>query len=273
MKAKPARHLLAIDTATAWQSVALLQDERVLALLEQDAEGSHARSLMGAIDRLLREAGTFVEGSSSVGRVDRARLVHRPACGACHYVGISCRVGHSYRNGADLGSDGLEPARCEGVLVPVLKSRHNEVYWAAYEWQPGTGLRTLTSPSRSALLLRWPGRYKGPTRARCLATAGKPMKKEIREAVEAVGGQVREVRPDRQRPSARQCRPRGETAPGATGQVAEKPALVPRYVQRTEAESQVRRTARRLGARAAAAAGGQASWPRADGNVAKKQRP
>jgi hypothetical protein len=54
MKTKPARHLLAIDTATAWQSVALLQDEHVLALLEQDAEGSHARSLMGAIDRLLR---------------------------------------------------------------------------------------------------------------------------------------------------------------------------------------------------------------------------
>ena len=57
MKAKPARHVLAIDTATAWQSVALLQDDQVLALLEQDAEGSHARSLMGVIDRLLRGAG------------------------------------------------------------------------------------------------------------------------------------------------------------------------------------------------------------------------
>ena len=44
MKAKPARHLLAIDTATAWQSVALLRDDQVLALIEQDAEGSHARS-------------------------------------------------------------------------------------------------------------------------------------------------------------------------------------------------------------------------------------
>src|SRR5688572_16332853 len=55
MKSASMQHLLAIETATAWQSVALLQDEEVLGLTEQDARGSHARSLMGAIDRLLRE--------------------------------------------------------------------------------------------------------------------------------------------------------------------------------------------------------------------------
>lgn len=58
MKARPDRHLLAIDTATAWQSVALLRGEKVLALVEQDAEGSHARSLLGAIDRVLREGAS-----------------------------------------------------------------------------------------------------------------------------------------------------------------------------------------------------------------------
>lgn len=55
MMAQSADHLLAIDTATAWQSVALLRGEDVCALAEQDAAGSHARSLMGAIDRVLRE--------------------------------------------------------------------------------------------------------------------------------------------------------------------------------------------------------------------------
>ena len=57
MNQASARHVLAIDTATAWQSVALLRDERVLALAEQNAEGSHARSLMRAIDRVMKEAG------------------------------------------------------------------------------------------------------------------------------------------------------------------------------------------------------------------------
>ena len=56
MKAHPDQYVLAIDTATVWQSVALLRGERVLALVEQDADGSHARSLMGAIDRVLRES-------------------------------------------------------------------------------------------------------------------------------------------------------------------------------------------------------------------------
>ena len=48
MKVTPGQSVLAIDTATAWQSVALLQGEHIVALLEQDAKGSHARSLLGA---------------------------------------------------------------------------------------------------------------------------------------------------------------------------------------------------------------------------------
>ena len=44
--------ILAIETATAWQSVALAEGEQVMGIIEQDARGSHARSLMVAIDQL-----------------------------------------------------------------------------------------------------------------------------------------------------------------------------------------------------------------------------
>ena len=56
--------LLAIETATAWQSVAVLQGEQVLGLAEQEAQGSHARSLMIAIDGLLRDNGLALTGGS-----------------------------------------------------------------------------------------------------------------------------------------------------------------------------------------------------------------
>src|SRR5690242_7052400 len=49
--------ILAIETATAWQCVALLDGERVVGRRDQDAAGSHARLLLPAIDRLLSEAG------------------------------------------------------------------------------------------------------------------------------------------------------------------------------------------------------------------------
>ena len=42
--------ILAVDTATSCQSVAILEDESVLAHVEQDAEGSHAKWLVLSID-------------------------------------------------------------------------------------------------------------------------------------------------------------------------------------------------------------------------------
>src|SRR5678815_5588341 len=49
--------VVAGETATPWQSVALLNGERVLARCDQDAAGSHARLLLPAIDRLFSDTG------------------------------------------------------------------------------------------------------------------------------------------------------------------------------------------------------------------------
>jgi tRNA threonylcarbamoyladenosine biosynthesis protein TsaB len=233
MKTTSAQHILAIDTVTAWQSVALLQGDRVRALIEQDAEGSHARSLMGSIDRLLREAGLSLK--------DLEALV--VSIGPGSFTGL--RVGLATMLGfrAVLGTPIVPVPTLEamawslrdvkGLLVPVLKSRHNEVYWAAYEWLPGSGLRTpiaeQVGPPASVVRAL-------PDVGICtlFGDGWQAYGQEIREAIEAIGGQVGEVAPEQQRPSAVSVGLAGRLRL-QSGQVAEQD-LVPRYVQRTEAE-------------------------------------
>ena len=233
MKTKPARHLLAIDTATAWQSVALLQDEHVLALLEQDAEGSHARSLMGAIDRLLREAGLSLKDLQALAVSIGPGSFTGLRVGLATMLGFRAVLGTPIVTVPTLEAMAWNLRDVKGVLVPVLKSRHNEVYWAAYEWLPGTGLRThiaeqVGPPASVARALQ------GAKACTLFGDGWQAYEKDIREAVEAAGGQVREVRTEQQRPSAVSVGLAGRQRLGA-GQVA-GPELVPCYVQRTEAE-------------------------------------
>ena len=61
--------ILAVDTATAYQSVAILDGTTVLAQTNRDAEGSHAKFLAVSIDGALRTAGlalgdSIVKGTS-----------------------------------------------------------------------------------------------------------------------------------------------------------------------------------------------------------------
>jgi tRNA threonylcarbamoyladenosine biosynthesis protein TsaB len=233
MKAKPARHLLAIDTATAWQSVALLRDDQVLALIEQDAEGSHARSLMGAIDRLLRGAGLSLKDLQALAVSIGPGSFTGLRVGLATMLGFRAVLGTPIVTVPTLEAMAWNLRDVKGVLVPVLKSRHNEVYWAAYEWLPGTGLRThiaeqVGPPASVARALQ------GAKACTLFGDGWQAYEKDIREAVEAAGGQVREVRTEQQRPSAVSVGLAGRQRLGA-GQVA-GPELVPCYVQRTEAE-------------------------------------
>ena len=233
MKAKPARHLLAIDTATAWQSVALLRDDQVLALIEQDAEGSHARSLMGAIDRLLRGAGLSLKDLQALAVSIGPGSFTGLRVGLATMLGFRAVLGTPIVTVPTLEAMAWNLRDVKGVLVPVLKSRHNEVYWAAYEWLPETGLRThiaeqVGPPASVARALQ------GAKACTLFGDGWQAYEKDIREAVEAAGGQVREVRPEQQRPSAVSVGLAGRQRLGA-GQVA-GPELVPCYVQRTEAE-------------------------------------
>lgn len=233
MTADPTEYLLAIETATAWQSVALLQGERVAALLEQDAAGSHARSLMGAIDRVLHDAGVRLADLQALAVSIGPGSFTGLRVGLATMLGFRAVLGTSIIPVPTLEAMAWNLRDVKGLLIPVLKSRHNEVYWAAYEWQPGHGLRThlaeQVGPPASVALA-----CKGLNDVTVFGDGWQAYGEEIRQALQGTGVTVQEVAADRQRPSAvsvglaaRQRR--------ATDQATEE-VLVPRYVQRTEAE-------------------------------------
>jgi tRNA threonylcarbamoyladenosine biosynthesis protein TsaB len=135
--------LLAVETATAWQSVAILDGDRVLARLDQDATGAHGMLLLPVIDQLLKETG--------LGLVD--------------LEGLACSIGPGSFTGIRVGA-----ATCLGLraatglplalvptlealawnlpssvlpLCPVLTSRRGELYWAIFRWIGGGRLERL----------------------------------------------------------------------------------------------------------------------------------
>ena len=233
MKAHPDQYVLAIDTATVWQSVALLRGERVLALVEQDADGSHARSLMGAIDRVLRESSLSLKDlqglAVSIGPGSFTGL----RVGLATMLGFRAVLGIPIAPVPTLEAMAWNLRDVKGLLVPILKSRHNEVYWAAYEWLPGSGLQTrmveqVGPPSSVARAIQAGGA------CAVLGDGWQAYGQAIRQAIEAVGGQVEEVAPEQQRPSAISIGLAGRMRLETNQEPGEE--LVPRYVQRTEAE-------------------------------------
>lgn len=223
--------LLAVDTATSWQSVAILDGETTLAHVEQDAKGSHARTLLPAIDRLLGEAkltltdltGLAVSigpGSFTGLRVGLATMLGFRTVTKLPLVVVPTLEGMAWSlRGTSL------------PICPILKSRAGEVYWAQYQW---TDRRTLVQ------LL---GEQVGSPHA-LAQTVQKPLlvcgegweayEKDIRAALGADARMLAQADAAAMRPSAVSI---GLAALPrlARGEVAGL-GIAPRYVQRTEAE-------------------------------------
>jgi tRNA threonylcarbamoyladenosine biosynthesis protein TsaB len=137
--------VLAVDTATAWQSVALLDGERVLARSDQDAAGSHARLLLPTIDRLFSDAGL------TPAALDGLVVSIGPGSFTGLRVGLSTVLGIRTVTGVPL----VVVPTLEGMawnlrdtaapLCPVINSRRGELYWAVFQWQDKDRLDRLVS--------------------------------------------------------------------------------------------------------------------------------
>ncbi|HVG01550.1 MAG TPA: tRNA (adenosine(37)-N6)-threonylcarbamoyltransferase complex dimerization subunit type 1 TsaB [Nitrospira sp.] len=235
MTSSRTERLLAIETATAWQSVALLQGEQVMGLTEQDAQGSHARSLMVVIDRLLREAGLALRDlhglAVSIGPGSFTGL----RVGLATMLGFRAVLGTPIVPVPTLEAMVWNLRAVKGLLVPVLKSRHNEVYWAAYQWLPGPVLKTriaeqVGAPTSVARALQ------GFETGTLFGDGWQAYGLEIGEAIRGIGAKIQNVSPELQRPSA------VGVALAARERLAShhssRSPLAPLYVQRTEAEIQ-----------------------------------
>ena len=84
--------LLAVETATGCQSVALMDGRKVLARRDRDAAGHHAKYLVPTIDEVFKAAG-------------------------CQLSDVQAAAG----GGTDIGSHGLESVRLKRCALPGLK--------------------------------------------------------------------------------------------------------------------------------------------------------
>ncbi len=126
--------ILAVETATARQSVAILEDDTIVAQRDQDAEGAHGAVLLPAIDGLLTQCGW------SLRSLDGLVCSIGPGSFTGIRVGIATCLGLRAATGLPLA---LVPTleamawhiRTTSLLIcPVLTSRRGEVYWALFRW-------------------------------------------------------------------------------------------------------------------------------------------
>lgn len=137
--------VLAVETATSWQSVAILDEHDVLAWHDHDAVGSHATSLLPTIDRLLSDTGLSLKS------LDGLAVSIGPGSFTGLRVGLATILG--FRTVSQLPVavvptlEGLAwNLRGTAVpLCPVLNSRRGELYWAVYRWTSDQRLERILS--------------------------------------------------------------------------------------------------------------------------------
>lgn len=135
--------VLALDTATSWQSVALIDNEAVLARQDQEAAGSHGILLLPAIERVLDEAGL------TLAQLDGLACSIGPGSFTGLRVGAATLLG--LRGATDLPLALVPTLEAmawnlkghESPLCPVLTSRKGELFWALFRWSPGASLERL----------------------------------------------------------------------------------------------------------------------------------
>ena len=126
--------VLAVETATSWQSVAILDGSRVLVRHDQDAAGSHAKLLLPMIDRLFRETGLTLK------QLDGLVVSIGPGSFTGLRVGLATLLGFRTISQLPLAAvptlEGMAWSLrgSSTLLCPILNSRRGELYWALFRW-------------------------------------------------------------------------------------------------------------------------------------------
>jgi tRNA threonylcarbamoyladenosine biosynthesis protein TsaB len=137
--------ILAVETATTWQSVAILEDDHVLATHDQEAGGAHGSLLLPAIDQLLTKSKVRLS------ELDGLCCSAGPGSFTGIRVGLATCLGLRAASGVPLALVPTLEAMVRNVqgesrlLCPVLESRRDEVYWALFRWMGETRWERILS--------------------------------------------------------------------------------------------------------------------------------
>ncbi|MBW2424343.1 MAG: tRNA (adenosine(37)-N6)-threonylcarbamoyltransferase complex dimerization subunit type 1 TsaB [Deltaproteobacteria bacterium] len=235
-----ARILLAIESATEWLSVALLEDERLLELRRAEGTRQHATALLPTIATLLGDAGLGLE------RVEGLAVSAGPGSFTSLRIALATAKGLAFRRSLPaLGVSTLEamalsalegaevesPARREAFAM--LDARRGE--WYAGGWCWSSEGRGVPEPTLAEGLYA-PSRLADALAAGALVVAPEPM-----EWLEAGIGEdlslAGVITGEAGRPSAEWV---GRLAQRrlARGEGGTAAALLARYVRRAQAEAQ-----------------------------------
>ncbi len=128
---------LAIETATPYQTVALLQNQHILEFAECAPQGSLTQTLLPTIDRILEAT------SLTLADVNGLALSIGPGSFTGLRVGLATMTAFRLAHNLPLvGVSTLEGLAwtCGPQTMPMLctvKIRQELVYWGLYEWQDG----------------------------------------------------------------------------------------------------------------------------------------
>lgn len=223
--------LLAVETATHWQSVAVLDDQTVMARADRDAEGAHAKWLVPTIDRVLASAGLTLADLNGLA------VSIGPGSFTGLRVGLATTMGLRLVTGLPLAAVPTLEAMAWNLrsadrpLCPILKSRKGEVYWALYEWTSAGALRCLM-PEQVGPLELLVRSINGPTLV--FGEGWQTNRDEIRRLLGDRARDACEAPPDTMAASAVSVGLAGLERL-ARGEMAGQ-GLSPRYIQRPEAE-------------------------------------
>ncbi|MFO0773946.1 MAG: tRNA (adenosine(37)-N6)-threonylcarbamoyltransferase complex dimerization subunit type 1 TsaB [Nitrospiraceae bacterium] len=126
--------VLAIESATVHQSVALVRDEAVLGEERHEEAGSHARWLVPAIDRLLARC------KMDLSALDAYVVSQGPGSFTGLRVGLATALGFRAVTRIPIVTVGTLEAMAWGLrevlgpICPIVPCRAGEVFWAQYEW-------------------------------------------------------------------------------------------------------------------------------------------
>ena len=135
--------LLAVETATRHQSVALMDEAALLAEKNQENCASHAGSLVPAIETLLASR------QCPFSAIEGLAVSAGPGSFTGLRVGLSTMVGFRTVTGLPLVTvptlEAMAWSHRTSVhpVCPMLVARTNEVYWAQFQWKDGHVVRLL----------------------------------------------------------------------------------------------------------------------------------
>jgi tRNA threonylcarbamoyladenosine biosynthesis protein TsaB len=154
--------ILALDTTTRGGSVAVTDEDRVLALLEGDASRTHGERLPAEIARALDHAGITRD------RIDLLAVATGPGAFTGLRIGLAAIQGLAMTlNKPVIGVSALDalaeqvPASDADVLVPWMDAQRGDVFATAIDNRTRTTLEPPTAAHPQVLLDSWRAHLSG----------------------------------------------------------------------------------------------------------------